>query len=436
MTAGRHFRDERLGQALRELAVPEHTAPFFLQLERRLATTPAQRRRRARVTSRMLAAAALAAALTAALVLVVHRVGSTDTARAASLEARVVHALADARTTRGRLVYTAVDPHTQTPTTTRQTFAADSTGSFHVTDLSGPGATAYDAARGVERAITTSASIGSGRFFAERDRVAPGAPDQGPTDFVLERELGAVTRALAAGHDPRVHDVVYEGRPAWRLDVAVAPNTIFADLDALEVTVDRETVFPVHVVTRLHGRVRSELRLEDVVLDQPLPRGALSIAFPAGAEVLRTDGGFTPVGLAGLEDAAGHEPLLPAWVPPGFHVAAASVARAAPPTGPGGSNPPSRNVVSVVYRRGFEQFVVTSRTRETGGWRDPFGVEGVAPATRAVELRAGALAGTIADVVVDPRTLPHLWALGPHLVVTVGGDLDRSQLVAVAESLR
>jgi hypothetical protein len=37
--------------------------------------------------------------------------------------------------------------------------------------------------------------------------------------------------------------------------------------------------------------------------------------------------------------------------------------------------------------------------------------------------------------VIVPRGIPHLWAKTERLVVTVGGDLGRAELVRVAESL-
>jgi hypothetical protein len=38
--------------------------------------------------------------------------------------------------------------------------------------------------------------------------------------------------------------------------------------------------------------------------------------------------------------------------------------------------------------------------------------------------------------VIEPRGIPHVWALADGLVVTVGGDLTRAELTRVAESLR
>jgi hypothetical protein len=44
--------------------------------------------------------------------------------------------------------------------------------------------------------------------------------------------------------------------------------------------------------------------------------------------------------------------------------------------------------------------------------------------------------GLQASLVLSPHTTPHLWALTSALVVTVGGDLSRDELLAVARSLR
>ena len=53
----------------------------------------------------------------------------------------------------------------------------------------------------------------------------------------------------------------------------------------------------------------------------------------------------------------------------------------------------------------------------------------------AVHVSEGALRGAQAGLVLDPRSLPHLWALTDRLVVTVSGDLSRSELLRLAGSL-
>jgi hypothetical protein len=68
-------------------------------------------------------------------------------------------------------------------------------------------------------------------------------------------------------------------------------------------------------------------------------------------------------------------------------------------------------------------------------WRDPFAIQGVRLHSATVRLSRGALAGADAQLVVDPRTLPHIWARTRDLVITVSGDLTRAELLDVAGSL-
>ena len=440
MTDVTHFRDEALGEALRSLEVPEHRPTFFADLEAHLATVERRRLWLRPRPRRLLAAAAVAGAAVAAVVVVLTNVvglRGSGVARAADVRARLAAAVADVRTARGQLTYTFFDARSGKRTTTRQSFVLDAAGDQRLIDLTAKTRSAYDSHRGIERAITTSAVAGvGGRFYAERIGLPPGPPDEGPSESLLDQQLGAVTRAFAAAHDPRVREVDYKGRPAWQLDVAVAPNTLEADIDHLSVTVDRATGFPLHVVASLGGRVRSELRLDQLKLDEPLAPGTFTVTFPRHAEVLRSDAGFANVDLDRASNIVGYRPLVPARVPDGFHLAAVAAAKSAERTGPGQSNPPSHGVVSLSYRRGLEQIIITTRRRGHGRWRDPFGIQGVPFGSARVRLDDGALVGTVAQVVVDPRTVPHLWAVTDRLVVTVAGDLSRDELIAVAEALR
>jgi hypothetical protein len=101
-------------------------------------------------------------------------------------------------------------------------------------------------------------------------------------------------------------------------------------------------------------------------------------------------------------------------------------------------NPPSRDVVSIAYRRGLDELVVTTRRigRDRSLWSDPVTVGDVSRAPERVTLTHGPLAGVTVEVVLDPNSVPHLWGMTPTLVVTVAGDVDREQLVRIAESLR
>ena len=224
-------------------------------------------------------------------------------------------------------------------------FALDAAGDFRL-DGPSPGEwIAYDAGSGVARSAQRSASLGGDTlFYAERTGVAPGAPDQGPPTWLLPDELGAYVRALLAAGDARVHEIAYEGRPAWRVDVATLPNAVVPALsgDRLEVTVDRETGLPVHVVESKGGAVLHELRIGRLSVDGAPAR--FHPTFPAGAEVMQSDDGFRRVALADAAGAVGYAPLVPARLPDGFQLAEVAVAAEAAPTGAGGANPPSRNV--------------------------------------------------------------------------------------------
>src|SRR6185312_4187819 len=131
-----------------------------------------------------------------------------------------------------------------------------------------------------------SASLGgSPLFYAERDGVAPGPPDQGPPTWLLPDQLSAYVRAALAAGDPGVRELTYEGRPAWQLDVATVPNQIAPELsgDALEITVDRATGMPVRVIERKDGQLLHELSIERLAANKTLPADTLRFALPAGA---------------------------------------------------------------------------------------------------------------------------------------------------------
>ena len=157
--------------------------------------------------------------------------------------------------------------------------------------------------------------------------------------------------------------MTYDGRRAWRLTVPVEPNQIAPDVsaDRLSITVDRETGVPVRVVATRRGEPRSEVRLEGLRVDAPVDPGELRIEFPPGVDVRREDLGFRRVPLARVRSIVRYAPLVPAWTAPGYEFAEVAVAERGGPTAPEGSNPLSEMVVSLAYRRGFDEFLVTTR---------------------------------------------------------------------------
>lgn len=310
---------------------------------------------------------------------------------------------------------------------------------------------AYDASTGVARSVQTSASLGGDTlFYAVRRGVAPGPPDQGPPTWIIPDQFGAFVRALLAAEDPRVREIAYEGRPAWRLEIDAVPNAIVPDFsgDRFEITVDRKTGIPVRVLETKNSAFLSEVRIENLALNADLPPHTFRLAFPHGAEVMRSDDGFRRVTLGEVAGIVGYAPLVPARVPAGYELAEAAVAREAFPTGSEAGNPPSRMVVSLSYRRGLDQFLVTTRLSRVPSevepelppaevWGDPLATgEGFVDKGEQLTIGRGALEGQRVELVLVPRGIPHLWALTDELVVTVGGDLSRAELVRVTESLR
>jgi hypothetical protein len=436
------YRDTELGAALSQLDAPEHRPEFHRDLRRRLAAerSVALRRRRLRLAVPVGAVAAAAAiAVLAVGIPRTHRtpgIAGPQVASAAVVKSHLRNALTTMRNLSGVLV--ASGP--AQGATKRWRFVLDAAGDVR---LEGPAAgdvITYDASTGVVRSAQHSASLGGATlFYAERDGVAPGPPDEGPPTWILPEELGAYVRATLAANAPDVREIVYQGRPAWQLDVATVPNAIAPELsgDRFQITVDRQTGMPVEVVERKNGSILRELRIDRLAVDTTLPPDTFRLGFPAGAEVMRSDDGFQRVQLGEAAQSVGYQPLVPSWTPAGYRLAAVAVARESAPTGKGGGNPPSRMVVSLSYRRGIDQFLVTTRLRGTRAWSDPLASpEGFVDQLQTVTLDSGALAGDDAQAVVSPHTTPHLWGQTDELVVTVGGDLSRAELTRVAGSLR
>jgi hypothetical protein len=432
------LRDERLGELLRELDVPEHRPHFNAELRRRLHEERLANRRRT-VSRWGLRVAAVAVVAAVAFVFVgLPRGGKAPSlgpqaAGAAVVKAHVRAALASLQSISGVLV--ASGPRENGGT---WRFDLDATGSLRLEGPQAGDVMTYDADTGVVRSAQHSASLGGDAiFYAERAGVAPGAPDQGPPDWVLPEQYGAFVRAALVDTPSSVSSTSYDGRPAWLLEVATTPNLIVPALsgDHLSITVDRRTGMPVRVVESKNGSVLRELRIENLVVDPPLPASTFALAFPAGAEVTHSNDGFRRVTLDQVAAAVGYHPLVPSWVPDGYRLSEVDVADEAAPTGRAG-NPASRQVVSLSYRRGIDQVVVTTRLRGSSDWTDPLASpEGYTDSAVATPLTSGALAGVESSVVLATRTTPHLWALTGSLVVTIDGSLDRAELTRMANSL-
>lgn len=447
-------RDEELGAALRSLETPEHGSQFDSDLRRRLAEerparggtrvlrfprrTGRRRARRAVVAVALAAVAALAVALP--LADRVPGVGGADVASAAEVQAHVRASLGSLESLSGVLVSHCTETGCLVKEGERRwSFVLTADGDLRLAGPRRGEIITYDASSGIIRSAQRSASAGGGTiFYAERRGVAPGPPDIGPPTWVLPEEFGAFVRAVLVAEDPRVREVVYEGRAAWALDVDAVPNAIVPEhtADRFEITVDRATGMPVRVVERKAGALLRELRIEQLAVDEPVGPDTFRLELPAGVLTYRDDDGFRRVQRGDIRTSVGYTPLVPAWVPEGYGLAEVAVAERGGPTGTEGGNPPSRMVTSLSYRRGFDQLVVTTRLAGADDWSDPLATgEGYVDDPEKLTIRRGALRGASAELVVVPRGIPHVWALGDDLVVTVAGALSRDELVRVAESL-
>jgi hypothetical protein len=441
------LRDEELGAALRLLDVPRHRRGFEAELRALLLDGPAAapaadvphrpiphrsrlRRRHGGVAVAVLAAAAVA--VTTLLVLTGRTVeGGIAPTRAADVQRALAQGWASAHDLTGTLVVRRRLNETEGITTTTSSFALAADGSLAIRN--DESLQVYDAGRGVE--VARGPETG-GTWFVRRG-LAAAAPDGHPQDdLLLDRSLAAVVRAARADDASAVRELRFAGRAAWELTFVVEPNRLGFSGDRIAVTVDRGTRLPVRVLETFRGALVQEVRIDDLRTPAAIPRAAFRVGVPAGAEVGESDDGFAPVPLRAARARVRYPPLAPGWLPEGFALASTLVSAEAGPTGNEGMNPPSRRVVSTTYRRGLERVVITTRVRGTGQWTDPLAAgEGFAEQPEALELQTGALRDARAELVVAPRSIPHVWALTDDLVVTVSGDLLPDELVEVASSL-
>jgi hypothetical protein len=414
-----YFRDEELGRGLVDLEVPEHRAGFDEDLVRRLTEVP-----RRRVPLFPAIAVTLALPVIAALILFAPSAGGPDVASAADLRAEVLDAAGSASTISGIFV------NREQPSSGRENrwhFTVTDSGSFRIAALDSPSVLAYDDGSNVE----TSSDEG---LFVTRVGLAPGPPDASPAGWVVQRGLGSVVAALASDEDAEVTEVEHAGRSAWQVRVPTGNPS-----EERLIVVDRETGIPVRSALFRNGMADAEWRIEQLRVDGSPDQEVFTETPSPDQSRTRYDMGFRPVPLEDVADRVGYRALVPRWVPDGFQRGEVAVAdRARPTGGEAHRNPESREVVSVRYRRGLDELVVTTRRAIPGpaAWGDP--VLGSTPMARAPErvtFRGGALDGVSGEVVVDANSVPHVWAIAGPLVVTVAGNLGRDELVEVAESL-
>ena len=455
-------RDKELGERLRRLEVPKHGAGFLADLQADIEMMPVTKRERARHRRwgwlRLVwIPIPVAAAILGLLWAFAGPLGidwlRPQIVSAAEITQKATSAVASAGALRATLVVVGgpaaerdggaylgpieVDSQQQ-----RFLFILTAEGDYRIDRL--PEGTddfsmSYDHRTGVEGSVYRDeiAKVSEGW---ERTGLAAGRPDPSASSW---SDLGAALRALRESPDAVIEEGLYRGRPAWTLSTAMQVNRIsLAGPDHVDVTVFKETGFPVRAVYTRDGELLMEWRLEDLEIDPVLDDEVFTLEFPTEIETESTDYGFRRVDLSDIAAEAasvvGYAPILPAQVPVGFVLTDVGVAEVGQASGKEGMNPPAPGVVSAMYRRGFEQLAVSTRLvgDDPSLWSDPLASgEGFIDRPETVTVATGAFAGRKAEILVSGTTVPHLWTMNDDLVVTVSGDLTRDELLAIAESL-
>jgi hypothetical protein len=479
-------RDDRLGAALSDLPVPDHGPTFWAELDHRLqgehlvpnqtesatdvgpAETPLtketvsldeQRTRRAtrrggrlnRSLGAAAAAVALIVAVTGALIVIRKDDRGTDI-RAADRPAGTANPGPTPSTTAP--VATAPVPEEWAATyegiegfdgpdgccsNYRLTLARD--GSFRWTSTDGGADMAYDATTGRNvEVVSRGAGVSKEHpnYFVYSG-VPAGGPEHG---YAKPDPLGPISDfvvALARAGDPRITTATVAGRPAWHYDGPTvqdrlggdgAPNHAIAD-------VDQNSGVLLALTRSVGNQVVTRFTASDVTMYHQIDRSRYVIEVPPGAKKTPVAVGFVNKTLDEAAAAVPYDLLVPDQVPAGFTLESVQLDRDVPSsTGPEAMNPPAKQIVALTWRNGPSAFTVTLRPKGADQWDDPFGLEGMVPDAQPVRLELPGRQPLEGTVVVDAPLMPHLWGTTGDIVVTVSGDLSRTELERVAGSLQ
>jgi hypothetical protein len=261
--------------------------------------------------------------------------------------------------------------------------------------------------------------------------------------FEYSYSAAAIVRAAQAEHDPAltVRTTTCIGRPAWQASFTKAGWQHTA-------TVDKDTGFPLRYVladVRHPVTHRFVWRVIDIATDVPVDAASFTIVIPDGVKV---DSASEYEHFATSDKLAAHvgyQPFLPSTLSEGSVLATASTQP--DPWGPytwffpislistDYSKLPD-NEVRLYYHRGYDWFTVTERPRAGGiGNSVPRELDRRPQfAYRKTVLQAGAFAGKTARTWMGDGAI--LYVQDRTFAVEIAGDLTRSELLAIAESLQ
>jgi len=422
--------------------------------------------------------------------------GSADTATAADMLQAMSSAAAGGDTVRLHITATQIEPSRSTGSVTvpewrdvqEQVFTMDSLGDWHLlvtrsasSSLSDPKGweESYDATTHARRfRLLGRSGKGPGKEALCKEtrpttpmtsgdpRYAGDELDYGGPDMEYSGYTASVRAAVAAADpDQPVASVTFAGRPAWRARFPVQFHRDSMDADSPLMTigtvtavVDRETGLT--LLARFDyaqsGTPWGEIRVDRMELQPDLAAGWNNVQFPPQAPLTVLDPGTRFGTVAEVAQRSWPTlPLVPAHVPAGYHLVAASTSGMdfIPPYAQPqlqrrtewrvGSTVYRRPywtapnaLVQLVYRNGFSQFAIgvsplPSPSYDSLGSTDRPGAEDAT-------LSDGALKGQPSRNWVTPYN-----GLGPVLLtysarsqVAIWGDLTRQELLDIANSLQ
>jgi hypothetical protein len=265
--------------------------------------------------------------------------------------------------------------------------------------------------------------------------------------------------------DVPVTPVTWEGRTAWSVTVA-EPLSGGGQNGSARIVVDAASGYPLAVEHWSPEGEVSGTRIENVRIGSHLSPAEFTLRPQVEPRLLPANERFRRMTLrqaaaladrvtgpveakrgshGDLHQLGGFSPFSPTWLPQGFKLQGVTAAKNGSylgSTGPVHDGEVASLTVVLTYRRGFDRFCVVSRWRKDNlpGSDDPFDENSVARSTSTtMPITYGSLRGEMAQVVLGLPDWPHLYVTtgrGDRVCVSVAGDLTRTELLLIADSLQ
>lgn len=280
----------------------------------------------------------------------------------------------------------------------------------------------------------------------ERSGFPPGRPQPiGPDHGVLADPVLLGRHVLDWPHF-RVVNTSVDGRAAW---AAQWSSPRGSNPDYVAVTIDAQS----GVALRAEGFFENQPVYEVQVVALDIDGDVQISPPPSDGNSGRTvNQGYTRTTMEEAATLAGYQPLIPAWLPPGFFPAEVAFAVQGSGSTPY-TNPDATHTVSAAYRRGLDELVITTRRRGSRPWISPRQRQeehlaqpglGEGFATEVFQLHrwelvtiaSGAFAGAHAERTRAYYGQSLYWALSDELHLEVRGDVTVEEMQRIVDSLR